>query len=78
MGEGGGVYLCELPGGARGGGGGGVVVGVAVDAGVVRGHRGHGGHRRGLHRAAQAAGHGEHRILLNWRDFDNRNSKTKD
>ena len=59
MGEGGGVYLRELPGGARGGGGGGVVVGVAVDAGVVRGHRGHRGHRRGLHRAAQAAGHSE-------------------
>ena len=76
MGEGGGVYLRELPGGARGGGG--VVVGVAVDAGVVRGHRGHGGHRRGLHRAAQAAGHGEHRTLLDWRDYDNRNSKTKD
>ena len=63
MGEGGGVYLRELPGGARGGGGGGVVVGVAVDAGVVRGHRGHRGHRRGLHRAAQAAGHSEHPAL---------------
>ena len=64
MGEGGGVYLRELPGGARGGGGGGVVVGVAVDAGVVRGHRGHRGHRRGLHRAAQAAGHSEQSIRL--------------
>ena len=64
MGEGGGVYLRELPGGARGGGGGGVVVGVAVDAGVVRGHRGHRGHRRGLHRAAQAAGHAEQSIGL--------------
>ena len=63
MGEGGGVYLRELPGGARGGGGGGVVVGVAVDAGVVRGHRGHRGHRRGLHRAARAAGHAEHPAL---------------
>ena len=68
MGEGGGVYLRELPGGARGGGGGGVVVGVAVDAGVVRGHRGHRGHRRGLHRAAQAAGHSEQSILLFGRD----------
>ena len=63
MGEGGGVYLRELPGGARGGGGGGVVVGVAVDAGVVRGHRGHRGHRRGLHRAAQAAGQAENPTL---------------